>query len=65
MKKIMKIIQESEYTQSELARKIGVSHVAIHNIRTGKASDISLSTAFKLADALNVDIKEFREEKRE
>lgn len=62
MKKIIKIINQNKDSQSELARKTGISHVAIYNIRTGKSKDISLSTAFKLADVLGVDINEFRED---
>lgn len=58
----MKLIDNNKDSQSELARKKGLSHVTIHNIRTGKVKDISLSTAFKLADALGADINEFRKE---
>lgn len=46
----------------QLSKKMGVSPTQVHKILTGKSKDMKLSTAFKLADALGVDINEFREE---
>lgn len=63
MKRIIKLIKMSKENQSQLSKEVGISHVAIHKIMKGKTKDIRLSTAFKLADALGVDINEFREEK--
>lgn len=43
-----------DLTQQELARKIGVSHVCIVNVESGKTP--SLQTAFKLARFFGVKV---------
>lgn len=63
MNKLSKIIIEKGTTPYKLSKKAGVDHAAIYKIIQGKQKDIMLQTAFKIADALEVDINEFREEK--
>lgn len=38
---------------------------ALYRLLSGKHKDVTLTTAFKLADALGVDINEFREGKED
>lgn len=55
-------MKEKGLTPFKLGKKAGVDHAMIYKLLQGKQKDLMLSTAFKLADALNVDINEFREE---
>lgn len=60
-KLIKTLMDKSELSRHQLAQKVGVNHSVIYRIYSGKTTEIKLSTAFKLADALGVDINEFRE----
>lgn len=62
MNKLRKLLEEKGISPYRLGRMAGVDHAAIYKLIQGKQKDILLSTAFKLADALAVDINEFREE---
>lgn len=61
--KLQHIVLENKTNALQLSKKIGVSHTTISRLLNGERSDMKLSTAFKLADALDVDVNEFREEK--
>ncbi|WP_417882751.1 helix-turn-helix domain-containing protein [Aerococcus kribbianus] len=58
--KIQHIVDSKDISPYQLSKKMGVSPTQVHKILTGKSKDMKLSTAFKLADALGVDINEFR-----
>lgn len=60
---IVKLINSDDRTMYQLAKEAGVDYALIHRLVNGKVKkNIWLDTAFKLADALGVDINEFREE---
>lgn len=63
MKKIDQLLDKKNMTPYALAIKAGVDPAMIYKLISGKQLDVLLSTAFKLADALEVDINEFREER--
>lgn len=63
MIKIRQLLDKKKMTPYALAMKAGVDPAMVYKLIKGKQSDILLSTAFKLADALEVDINELREEK--
>ncbi|PMC80481.1 XRE family transcriptional regulator [Aerococcus viridans] len=60
--KLRHIVNLKGINPYQLSKKMGVSPTQVHKILTGKSKDMKLSTAFKLADTLGVDINEFREE---
>lgn len=61
-KKIKELMDNAELTRHQIAQKVGVNHSVIYKIYNGSTKEIKISTAFKLADALGVDINEFRED---
>ncbi|MGF3075704.1 helix-turn-helix domain-containing protein [Facklamia sp. P12955] len=62
LNKIKKIIIDDGRSIYEIAKKSGLTYSLVHNIVNGKTKKtIRLETAFKLADALGVDVNEFRE----
>lgn len=63
MKKISQLLDRKNISPYALAIKAGVDPAMIYKLISGKQPDVLLSTAFKLADALEVDINEFREER--
>lgn len=60
--KLQHIVSDSNKSLNQLGKEIGVSHTTLTRIVNGDQEDMKLSTAFKLADALGVDINEFRED---
>ena len=60
--KLQHIVSNSNKSLNQLGKEIGVSHTTLTRIVNGDQEDMKLSTAFKLADALGVDINEFRED---
>lgn len=61
-RKLQHLVFESEKNIHQIAKDIGISHTTLSRIVNGNQTDMKLSTAFKLADALGVDINEFRKE---
>ncbi|MBR7928245.1 helix-turn-helix transcriptional regulator [Aerococcaceae bacterium zg-ZUI334] len=59
MEKIRQILKEKGKTQTWLAEKLEVSRQRLTLLL--KQEDMMLSTAFKLADVLNIDVNVFRE----
>jgi len=55
--KIVRIRSEAGLTQAELAKKLGVSQPVISKIESLNIEDIQLSTIFKIAKALNLEVK--------
>ena len=59
---MQELIIDSDRSLNEIGKEIGISHATLSRIVNGNQKDMKLSTAFKLADALGVDINEFRED---
>ena len=60
---IKQIIVNSGLTKRQVALKAGINVQNLYNFLNGRLKSMDVNTAFKLADALDVDINEFREEK--
>lgn len=56
-----RLIEERNISKAELARRIGKSRSYISQLINGKVSEPSLSLAFAIADALDVDVNYFVE----
>lgn len=50
------IRKKRKVTQTELARLTGLSRQYINQIENGKASNVSVNIALKIASALDVDV---------
>ena len=59
MKELKRLRQQANLSQEELAKKAGISRVAISLLENGKSVDARGSTIKKLSEALNVDPKVF------
>ena len=55
MKELKRLRLAAKLSQEELAKKAGLSRVAISLLENGKSTDAMSSTVVKLAGALNVD----------
>lgn len=55
MKKLKQLRQAAHLSQEELAKKAGISRVAISLLENGKSGDARGSTILKLANALNIE----------
>lgn len=60
---IKQIIVNSGLTKRQVALKAGINVQNLYSFLNGRLKSMDVNTAFKLADALDVDINEFREEK--
>lgn len=60
---IKKLIVNSGLTKRQVALKAGINVQNLYNFLNGRLKSMDVNTAFKLADALDVDINKFREEK--
>lgn len=58
--KIAELLDKSNMKPYTLSRKAGVDAAMVYRLIEGSQKDIMLSTAFKIADALGVDVNEFR-----
>lgn len=64
LNKITTLIKNDERTLYAIAKDAGVDYALVHRLVNGKVKkDVWMGTAFKLADALGVDVNEFRSEK--
>lgn len=63
--KLEKLLEERNLSQRELARRAGVAKSTIPEIKRGNIKKPSFELICKLADALDVDINEFREDERD
>ena len=59
---IKQIIVNSGLTKRQVALKAGINVQNLYNFLNGRLESMDVNTAFKLADALDVDINKFREE---
>lgn len=61
--KIQQLIGEDPRSLYQIAKDADLDYALLHRLIKGKVKkNIWLETAFKLADALGVDINEFRED---
>ncbi|WP_311432236.1 helix-turn-helix domain-containing protein, partial [Facklamia hominis] len=60
--KMDKLMKDRGMNQVKLAQKMGVFQSVISALKRGKIKKPSFELVCKLADALEVDINEFREE---
>lgn len=58
--KIEKILKEKNMTAYRLAKLTGISQQALYLLKVGKRKELSWTTMCKIADALEVDLNEFR-----
>lgn len=57
--KIKLLRKEQRLSQEELARKANISRATLSFIENGLSENVALGTLRKLANALNVSIKDF------
>lgn len=57
--KLVTELMRQDMTQKELAQKVGISRVTINSIKNGRSC--SDAVAFKIAEALGVDISKLLE----
>lgn len=62
---IKKLIKNTGLTKRQIALKANISPQNLYNFLNGKLKSMDVNTAFKLADALGVDINEFREDEED
>ena len=62
---IKNLIDKSGSTKRQIALKAGIKSQNLYNFLNGKLKSMDVNTAFKLADALGVDINEFREDQED
>lgn len=60
--RIKNLINKTGLTKRQIALKAEISPQNLYNFLNGKLKSMDVNTAFKLADALGVDINEFRED---
>lgn len=62
--KIQELLKNSEKTLNKISTETGIVHSKLYKIKNGQQQGLKLQDAFKLADALGVDINEFREDEK-
>lgn len=60
--KIQTLIKQSGKTPYRISKDSGLDKTTLYRLAKGEKKSIELRTAFKLADALGVDINDFRKE---
>lgn len=63
--KIRELLLKSEKTLNKISTETGIVHSKLYKIKNGQQKGMKLEDAFKLADALGVDINEFREDEED
>lgn len=63
--KLKQLIKQSGKSINAIQVEADMKAGALYRLLSEKHKDVTLTTAFKLADALSVDINEFREEKND
>lgn len=61
-KVIERLMKEKGMTPYSLAKAAGITKQGLYALRDGRTKTITLEYAFKVADALDVDVNEFRKE---
>lgn len=62
IKKLRQIIDKSGKTINAIQEESGMKSGTLYRLLSGKHKDLTLTNAFNLADALGVDINEFRKD---
>ncbi|MDO4680307.1 MAG: helix-turn-helix transcriptional regulator [Aerococcus sp.] len=60
IERIKEKMDEKGYCQASLARKVGLTPAGLSHLLKGETKTMRLSTAFKLADVLGIDVNELR-----
>ncbi|MGY4105106.1 helix-turn-helix domain-containing protein [Ignavigranum ruoffiae] len=60
--KLKNLINQSGKSVYQVQTEAGMNSGSLYRFLDGKTKEINLRVAFKLADALGVDVNEFREE---
>lgn len=63
--KIKNLIEKSGKSVYQVQSEVGLSQGQLYRILSGRTKDIYLSTAFKLADSLGVNVEDLRKEKND
>lgn len=63
--KIRTLIKRSKLSKRQIAIKAGINVHNLYKYFNGDLKGMNADTAFKLADALGVDINEFRKESKD
>lgn len=61
MYNLNRIIKKSGLTPHQVSKKAGIDHTVIYKLLSGERKDMYLSSAIKIADALEISLDEFRE----
>lgn len=61
LEKIKNLIKADNRTLYRLSKDSGLEYSLLHNLINNNKKGIRLDTAFKLADALGVDVNAFRD----
>lgn len=61
LQKLEKLVKKSGKTVNQIQTEAGMSTGSLYRLLSGKANNIELKIAFRLADVLGVDVNEFRE----
>ena len=62
VKKLNKLVEQSGKTIRQLQIEADLNSGQLYRILSGVTKDITLTTAFKLADALKCDVNDFRKD---
>ncbi|MCX7884275.1 MAG: helix-turn-helix transcriptional regulator [Caloramator sp.] len=54
---LKQLLNENKISMYKLAKKAGVGQSTVHEIVSGKRKRISLASAIKIADALNITVE--------
>lgn len=65
IEKVIILINESTKSRYQISKETGIPAATLSRIVNGQQKNMELNTAFKLADALGVDINTFREDEKE
>lgn len=60
MRQIRMLREAAGLTQEQLAKKVGISQVALHELETGATRMPRLDNAFALAAALRISVEELK-----
>lgn len=62
MKEVIELLKNDGRSMYQIAKEVGINPSSMSRIFRGEQKSLNLTTAFKLADVLGVDVNEFRKE---
>lgn len=62
-RRIIKLMNEKDFTQYKLEQKSGIAHGAMDRIFAEKNKTITLTTLYKIVDAFDMTMQEFLDDK--